>query len=496
LFSVLWVIAAAKLVRRVVIAEFIKRSFAFGRNPNILNAYMVQVLKEQPANFRRDEERPNSGERQAADLLTSCKFAVTGEEELEMTTSAHGYRVNLEKSVAGDHPVVTVGQIWTSAEVEELLKSNPRLKMLSLSFALFKLLRRRLESPLAITSSETRSCCDLIFNGLRSQGANNRDTAVGILEVVNNELNFLSEYYHSVLPVVLASPFFFVVNYILFPVMVCCLCAMTVVLCGNGDVPATLRSLKSDNYVTSSGATRMTICLMGKAFTSLPALLSAIDLSITFFLFLIFIYEEVWELIVFLLSDWFLVSLLCDYTVRLDRNQQLVSIFSWAIRCILWVRNRVPPYTLKLKQLDLLSPLQLSLGLPEVPVPKEAKRSIVQYLARAACGGRGHDGGAESSTLSNGKSPLEATQHSHLSWACESESVTEIILTCHIATRLFEASYPKKKGAAVAAGRKTATSLSRYCAYLVASHPELLPDDRKSQPQRARVQGREQRTEA
>jgi hypothetical protein len=65
---------------------------------------------------------------------------------------------------------------------------------------------------------------------------------------------------------------------------------------------------------------------------------------------------------------------------------------------------------------------------------------------------------------------------SSLSWACESKSISEVILTWHIATSLFEDRCPPKSkdGAAMC---KAATTLSKYCAYLVAFHPELLPDN-------------------
>ncbi|EAY99426.1 hypothetical protein OsI_21397 [Oryza sativa Indica Group] len=213
-FGVLWVFAAAKLVQRVAIGEFVKRSFAFGKNPQLLAGYMAQTLERRP---RRDDE-----------LMTSCKYAVTGEENLEREAGPNGYLVDLHKTVAGDDDaVVTVGRVWSLAESDQLLVSNPKLKRLCLSYALFKLLRREFEET-PLTAAEAADCRELIFRGLCNDGG--AAAAATLFEVFDDELGFVTEYYHSVLPVMLASPFFLLVNYIVFPVLVLGLCLMTITL--------------------------------------------------------------------------------------------------------------------------------------------------------------------------------------------------------------------------------------------------------------------------
>ena len=69
----------------------------------------------------------------------------------------------------------------------------------------------------------------------------------------NDEVNFLCEYYHSVIPVVLASPFFLLANYFLLPVVVLGLCLMTVVLCGFDDAGFAFSSITRDNFAIKSG---------------------------------------------------------------------------------------------------------------------------------------------------------------------------------------------------------------------------------------------------
>ncbi|BAF18546.1 uncharacterized protein [Oryza sativa Japonica Group] len=464
-FGVLWVFAAAKLVQRVAIGEFVKRSFAFGKNPQLLAGYMAQTLEQQERRPRRDDE-----------LMTSCKYAVMGEENLEREAGPNGYLVDLNKTVAGDDNaddavVVTVGRVWSLAESDQLLVSNPKLKRLCLSYALFKLLRREFEET-PLTAAEAADCRELIFRGLCNDGGAAADRAATLFQVFDDELGFVTEYYHSVLPVMLASPFFLLVNYIVFPVLVLGLCLMTVVLCGNGDIAFIAGSIKRDNYAVSFGLLRMTRCLLSRVFRSPSALFSSIDLSITFLLFLTILYEEAWELAVFLLSNWLTVSMVCDYAVkppsRLRRS---------AIRGVQWVTNRMSRRNyLRVKQYSVLWFCRLPLKLPAAAVPEEAKQSIVEYLAA-------YDGAV--APLSAGRSAVAARNtlcnaSRLISSACESGSVAEVILTWHIATSLLEVRCPphaEEEAAAAARSSTVATRLSRYCAYLVAFRREMLPDD-------------------
>uniref|UniRef100_A0A0D3GC45 DUF4220 domain-containing protein n=1 Tax=Oryza barthii TaxID=65489 RepID=A0A0D3GC45_9ORYZ len=450
-FGVLWVFAAAKLVQRVAIGEFVKRSFAFGKNPQLLAGYMAQTLERRP---RRDDE-----------LMTSCKYAVTGEENLEREAGPNGYLVDLHKTVAGDDDaVVTVGRVWSLAESDQLLVSNPKLKRLCLSYALFKLLRREFEET-PLTAAEAADCRELIFRGLCNDGG--AAAAATLFEVFDDELGFVTEYYHSVLPVMLASPFFLLVNYIVFPVLVLGLCLMTIVLCGNGDIAFIAGSIKRDNYAVSFGLLRMTRCLLSRVLRSPSALFSSIDLSITFLLFLTILYEEAWELAVFLLSNWLTVSMVSDYAVKPPSRLRRA-----AIRGVQWVTNRMSRRNLRVKQYSVLWFCRLPMKLPAAAVPEEAKHYIVQYLAE-------YDGAV--APLSAGRSAVarNALRNASrlISSACESDSVAEVILTWHIATSLLEVRCPPQKEAAAARSSTVATRLSRYCAYLVAFRREMLPDD-------------------
>jgi hypothetical protein len=487
LYGILWVLAAAKLVQKFVIIELAKRSFAYRKNPRLLSAYMAEMLVLQlPADHQKAADEPRRDDGGGwSDALRSCNYAVMGEEDLKREPGPRGYKLVLVKPTQdgdGDdltsysyiEDVVTVGRIWRRADTDPLLRRDPRLKRLCLSFALYKLLRRRLED-LPITHLEASNCHDLIFNGLLVVEKGGRlDAAVVLIQVFSDEIQFLCEYYHSIHPVIVASPFFFVHNYVLFPIIVLALWLLMLTLCSNGDVPYAFHSFFKDNYVMSTGILKLAGCVLRRALRSAPYLFCSIDMSITFLLLLTLVYEEVWEVIVFLLSNWFMVSLLCSHTS--SATWRTHRFLRRVIPTIVAARNTMTgQHNVRIKQLSVL---WFSRPLPWLPLPTtgmavvsmEAKKLIVERLARAS---------HHAHPLSNGMPVLLSGEHRELSWACDSSGgIAEVILVWHIATSLLEARCPGQKGTQPEPGRAAATALSRYCAYLVAFHPELLPDDK------------------
>lgn len=481
-FGILWLLCVAKLAQRVTFTLVGKNSLAHGKNPRLIISYMARMLHN-----NHHEQQHGDG---ADGLLKNCRYAVMGEDKLVTGLAPTGCSLADD---ANGVTTTTVGKIWQLADSDPFLASidqDRRLRRLCLSVALFKLLRRSFEHLPPMSEAETRDCRDLIFQGLynnRSNGGQD-DKAEELFQVMNDETIFLSEYYHSVVPVALASPFFLLVNYLVLPFIVLVLCLVMVVLCGNGDVLFAFRSMESDNYSISLGVARMAGCLLRRVATSPSVFFSTIDFSITLLLILVLVYEQAWELVVFLFSNWFLVSLLHGYAAKLHWRGS--AVFSWAIRRILWVRGKMSHPDLTMKQLfalrscrcrlSLMLPATVSQSLPILPtiaVPKEVKRSIAEYIATSLydpdnIGGRGR-------ALSNGK--LAVAGHRELRRACENESVAEVILAWHVATCLFEERRPPcpKEEEGTASARVVATTLSKYCAYLVAYHPELLPDSQE-----------------
>jgi hypothetical protein len=296
--------------------------------------------------------------------------------------------------------------------------------------------------------------------------------------VTNDELGFLFEYYHSVVPVVLASPFFLLANYFLLPLVIFALCLVVLVLRGNGDVIFAFHSIYNGNYLTYFGVVQMTKCIP-RFFQSKTVFLCIVDFAITFLLLVMFMYEVVWEFFVFLLSDWFLVSLLCKYaskTKPLGRSTH--ALVGCSVRCILLARSLLHRPSISFNQLSVLDfcgatiPVKFPILVRDIPVPKQVKESITDYLKKLY----DRDGNVAPSApiLGNGSNALR--NYDDLLPFCECESVAEVILTWHIATSLLEVEHPPPPSSS----HNVATTLSKYCAYLVAFQPELLPDNQDS----------------
>ncbi|CAM0948350.1 unnamed protein product [Alopecurus aequalis] len=481
IYGTLWVFAACKFVQRIFIHEVMKRSFAYGRNAQLLSSYMAQVITHQ------QEQQGMVG----SELLTGCKYTVVGEENLGRKAGPHGYQVYAAANA--DRSVVTVGAIWMLATTEEdsFLQKNHRLRRLCLSFALYKLLRRRFEG-IPISIEETRNCRDLIFKGLcrdddvpidipissseEGEGEEEQRPEVALFTVLDDEIHFISEYYHSSIPVMFSNPFFYLANYILCPIVIWGYCILNFIACSNGNVLYAYRSITQDNYIIDTGTKTLTRCLLESIISSKDVLFATIDLTTSILLLLAFIYEEVWEFLVATLSNWLIVSLICEYTAKSHWRES--PIFSGLVHRIQWVRSKLSQPKLCFKQFSLLGsgPLSslLSFTMPTTAVPKEVKKSILEYILAHMDDYDIHGASSWSTVLLLDK---HTTYRPLLSSVCQSKSIAEFTLTCHIATCLLEATYPHKEKE-MGPHHKVATTLSKYCAYLVAFSPELLPEDK------------------
>uniref|UniRef100_A0A0E0JI52 DUF4220 domain-containing protein n=1 Tax=Oryza punctata TaxID=4537 RepID=A0A0E0JI52_ORYPU len=189
---------------------------------------------------------------------------------------------------------------------------------------------------------------------------------------------------------------------------------------------------------------------------------------------------EVWEIISYVCSNWTKVTLVCAYTAK--PSWQKSRIMRRLIACVLWCRCKLMNYWGdKMGMTSLLDPckmkghirrlFRLSKAMKPMKIPKPVKAALVNSL-------KGSNG-----QLSNGIASLQKCHlRDDIRWACNGEGTSDIILVWHIATCIFEIRHmhdPSERHSSPDENDDmiTAIHLSKYCAYLLASCPELLPDD-------------------
>ncbi|KAJ1253826.1 hypothetical protein BS78_K176300 [Paspalum vaginatum] len=182
-FSILWILCATKVLQRITFTEVGKRSYAHGKNARLISSYMSSHIlgQEEPTS----DEPPAGGN----ELLRNCDYIVMGEDDMEgiIEPTADGYKLqeddgktttatsdddddSIKKLKEKQHIVVTVGEVWKLIDDDRNFPASPKqaesLRRMCLSFALFKLLRRRFEHLPAMTDKEVRDSRNLILNGL------------------------------------------------------------------------------------------------------------------------------------------------------------------------------------------------------------------------------------------------------------------------------------------------------------------------------------------
>lgn len=482
-FVILWVLTLIKGAQRVAAMEVAKSSFAVGKNAHLIMGYAVQMLEEEV----RDEEGNGTM------LLRKCWYAVMGEERLKREAGPDGFRVELPES-EDKKDLITIGDIWELAEggdgkpADRLLTDHPKLKDLCLAFALFKLLQVKLQK-FPLDEDVVAKNRDIIFRSLCSTDGGGREIgstgdslkkqAERVFHVIELELHFVMDYYHSVVPVVMCSPWFLFGNYIFVLLIVVNQSIMVLFITGNGHLMPIIGCLFREVARMSHRAIDLFRCIGHKLVKIIIIMFSSFNILISLLLFLTFLLMEAWEFFVYLLSDWFLVSMLCEYARK--PKWQSSRCVRRAFDALLWVKRmgRPRPGT-RLNQVRVLDLRRHTpwvivskvlqhrfLGMPSVHVPSEVKHAVFSSL-KAKLGGE---------PLSNGVAVLHRGGYTDLLWACDSRSITEVILTWHIATNLFEGKHAAASVAARSVEEIVATTLSKYCSYLVACAPELLPED-------------------
>ncbi|XP_062184369.1 uncharacterized protein LOC133888223 [Phragmites australis] len=462
----LWVLSLLKLIHRLVAAALAKNSFAVGLNAYLIADYMKQLHGQGQA-AEGDQE----------DVHVPPYF-VMGEEKLHIEARPQGYRIDRTSppSLSVDAgPAVTVDRIWRlSASGDPLLASCPQIKDLCLSFALFKLqLRRFIGCPLA--EAGCHRALAFVQDGLLG-GSHER-----VFRVVETELSFLADFLYSKLTVFYASGWWF-------PAINCILVLATWISClaAGGAIVHDMTNRGTALAVQYEGLRNYL-----QDHDTVFHVIVGLDVLVSVSFIAAIVFTEGWEIANYVCSDWIKVSTICEY----------VRSPSW--RKSPWARGKLGR-VLRLRAMQRwddrfcqMSILQLRfcycgcvsrqvdrIAKTSVAVPTAVKFAIVDTLRT----NHGRLGNGELSLQRNGVAE-------RLLWACRicagdgnaEGSLSEEIVMWHVATSLVEIKRSEKAhgrhdndddGDGESDNVVVATRLSRYCAYLVALKPGLLPDHR------------------
>jgi hypothetical protein len=410
---------------------------------------------------RTDQRQVASGQWLNPVTMEGYRYVVTGENRLKNSGKK-------PKDVSGDMEVedmkiTTVEEIWRCKG--SLLCSDHerglRLKDVCLSMALSKMLHRRF-AGFELVEANLKKTKDFVFQGLLvGDKAYKR-----VFRVIGVELGFVYDLYFTRYPYLYYRGWYLA---LCFPFVMVILCSWLTYLLYD--------TCKTPDKVDG---------------TTFP-----LNTTVTLAVMVVVTFLEAFQLYLHMASGWFKVALIRSY-VRMPAL--LHGCFPRTIISLLLRLEAHRPWENKLGQYSLLQyfdckhrgnsflhyvTLRLvdkamkgcKRGKPE-KLSMEVKEAVVDALVRSK---EGH--------MTNGISSLENNGVlQKLSWACEGK-VIRTILVWHIATTIckqkLDAARPKKKkplpelstedNTAIDTTSKVASSLSQYCAYLVAFSPDLLP---------------------
>ncbi|OEL33700.1 hypothetical protein BAE44_0005281 [Dichanthelium oligosanthes] len=407
------------------------------------------------------------------ETMRGYSYVVTGEKHVKEEEEG-GFVATAEyKLDVTDDDLITVDRLWQQEQFEGLNKKDDgRLKDLCLSFALFKLLRRRLcGNPL----HERHDVRTLLFvkNGLAGGDCYER-----MYRVIEVELGFLFDFFYSRYP----SP-----KQSLIPETAMFLAALAVSV-------STLLSPALMHY----HKTQQQQQVMNKGFVT-----TGLDIWLARFVIVLFLVLELFQYLSLVLSDWHKVKVVCRYARQQQRQQadnkkQQQQQQVLLKRLVLWLMSRATLTTgywsnsvgqYSLLHACLANQQRSCFGLAGMPLhpwikglltrirtvtrpnlPVTVKRAIhlfVQsdWMSNLKCGDR---------TLQR-NNMLEVLDWSTTRYRHGGGRVGSI-LVWHIATTICAADKVNVAGTDAADCPEVATTLSNYCAYLLFHEPELLAD--------------------
>ncbi|CAN6213040.1 unnamed protein product [Urochloa humidicola] len=460
---VLFTIFCAKIVLKYFAFEKARRSLAFGRNPRLIFGYMKHLQLQEASQL---------GEPLASNVNSPPPpLLVMGEEGMQVENQPHGY---VFRDVSGTTLINTIGlvtfdRVW---HLDDMLAiSRPELKDICLSFALFKLLRCRF-ARYELSNAGSIKTLNFFWRLLLKEGEHAR-----VFGVITDELSFVQDYYFSSLPVSYSRYWLPILSVSISLLSIgYCLVAASFIIKGlvSDWNPKYVHQMRCDFWCSERHliSTRMHKHFGFFLFDDVPLLL----------LLALVVIAEVRYIASYIFSNWTKVALICHHINHATLQQCSPHIQNWLGLLLKCKSDMLKHWDEKIGQGSVLvvhprtTPLLVLrrlLGLPEldrsVKIPEAVKVCIIRTVRSY------HSNGQQ---LSNGTESLRRVGCERFLEACRSNGTSDIILTWHIATCILEVRNPYRDGFWPELDDKiTATHLSRYCAYLMAWSPELLPDD-------------------
>ncbi|KAJ1261838.1 hypothetical protein BS78_09G061100 [Paspalum vaginatum] len=380
------------------------------------------------------------------ETMEGYKYVVTGQKNAQ--DGGGEYKLDV-----ADNDLVTVDRVWRCKG--GLLSGSGRLRDLCLSFALFKLLRRRLnKSPL----HEPDDVRTLVFVRRGLAGGDLCDDPERMFRVIEVELGFLYDFHYARYP----SP-----KQTLIPETATFLAAVALSLCTLFSSPLLHYHHRYPGGIVTTG----------------------LDIWLARLVVVLFVILELFQYLSLVLSDWHKVKVLCRYVRRPSwHGHRVLEMLLWLMcRATLttgYWSNSVGQYSLLHACLEderscllrCVPPLHKWRWVKArvVEARRVTRRSLPATVKRAIHGLLRSDW---LTYIMYGDRTLQRNNLLHdFDWSTSRYRYGYVgsILIWHIATTICDAADVGTTTAA--AGREVATTLSNYCAYLLFRAPELVTD--------------------
>ncbi|RCV30038.1 hypothetical protein SETIT_6G061900v2 [Setaria italica] len=459
----------AKMALRYYAFLKARRSVALGHNPPLIVGYIEQLHK---------------GSRYCIpQTVEHCPppLVVTGEHRHDVVKVPHGFffkrlHHNQDDSMttmSNYSGLVTVDKIWLSDN--KILTSAPWLKDVCLSFSLFKLLRCRF-AGYSVAEAGFQEAYSFFLHVLLKDKDHER-----VYGVITDELSFLHDYYYSSIPIHYSNFWLPMLN-----IFVSLLTIIYCLLLARLGIPEFITDMEYHSaqvhcWISCSAYghnfngyyDRWSVRFGNIAFDAVPVAIVVV----------VVVLAEAREIATYICSKWTKVGLISYVVNNHDKWQGSPSMQEWIGRVLRCRCKLMKHWDDKMNQCSVLvlhprrsdpivSLISRLLHLPDrkrnVKVPRVVKAAIVDALRS-----NNNNNGFLADPATFLRQSLEDRSGTFL-WASDGEGIADIILMWHIATGIL--GVRRQHQQPPSGDMIVATHLSRYCAYLVAYVPELLPD--------------------